>query len=100
MVWSAQDFPYAWLWQEFNASLGFPWFGKGYVMAVEPNTSYPAVGIASVAERTGTQRTIDAGQTVDAELCVVLYRSNFGVRSISRGGAVDVFDGSGHGVRR
>jgi hypothetical protein len=34
--WDATVFPHAWFWQECNASTGFPWFQRAYVIAIEP----------------------------------------------------------------
>jgi hypothetical protein len=45
--WDAEVFPHAWFWQEINASTGFPWFRRAYVVAVEPANVLP--GQPSVA---------------------------------------------------
>ena len=89
LVWSAEDFPYAWLWQELHATDELPWFGAGYALAIEPNTSYPAVGIAEVSRRTGTQRRLEPGESVEVELRAVLFETSGGVRSISPAGEVE-----------
>jgi hypothetical protein len=89
LVWSAEDFPSAWLWQELRATDGFPWFGTGYALAIEPNTSYPALGIAEVCRQTGTQRSLGPGESVEVELRAVLYEAWGGVRSISSAGTVE-----------
>lgn len=34
--WDPGILPYAWWWQEFNSSRGFPWFGRARVFAIEP----------------------------------------------------------------
>lgn len=34
--WDPTILPYAWWWQEFTSSQGFPWFGKARVFAIEP----------------------------------------------------------------
>jgi hypothetical protein len=36
MCWDLTVFPYVWLWQELDASPGFPWFRRARAMAVEP----------------------------------------------------------------
>ena len=51
LAWDPRRLPYAWWWQEFGASQGYPWFGKARVLAIEPastQTSGPAR--ASVTE--------------------------------------------------
>jgi hypothetical protein len=39
LEWDEACLPYAWLWQELNASPGFPWFRRARVMAVEPSST-------------------------------------------------------------
>lgn len=39
LTWDAGLLPYAWLWQEFHATPGFPWFGRARVMALEPSST-------------------------------------------------------------
>jgi len=44
MEWDADVFPHAWFWQELHATEGFPWFGRAYVVAVEPANVLPGKG--------------------------------------------------------
>lgn len=37
--WDAGRLPYAWIWQELNASEGFPWFGRARTVAIEPSST-------------------------------------------------------------
>ncbi len=39
VAWAGQGMDYAWLWQELHGTPGFPWFGRAYLMAVEPATT-------------------------------------------------------------
>lgn len=41
LSWDATVLPNAWLWQEFNATSSFPWFGRAHVMALEPSSTVP-----------------------------------------------------------
>jgi hypothetical protein len=66
IAWDAQILPYAWLWQEFHASPGFPWFGRARVMALEPSST-PTGGPARVPSL-----TIPAGGTVRVPVAVTL----------------------------
>lgn len=34
--WDGEQLPYAWLWQELNASDQFPWYGRARAIAIEP----------------------------------------------------------------
>lgn len=62
LSWDAALFPTAWLWQELGASRSAPWFGRARVIGIEPCTSWPAHGLATVAERTGTQFRLAPGE--------------------------------------
>lgn len=88
MVWPVADFPYAWFWQEMHASPGFPWYRGVYVMAIEPGTSYPGQGLNNVMEKTGTHRTLAAGESVTSELRALFYESNSGISDIDADGQV------------
>lgn len=46
VTWPLAVFPLAWLWQEFGATTGFPWFGEAAVMAVEPAAQRGNGGLA------------------------------------------------------
>lgn len=48
--WDAQLLPYLWLWQECGDTTGYPWWGQGYVMGLEPFSSYPTNGLAEAVD--------------------------------------------------
>lgn len=51
--WDARCMPYLWFWQEFGATLSYPWYGRAYTIGLEPFSSYPTDGIAqAVANET------------------------------------------------
>lgn len=90
LAWDAEIFPVACMWLELGATTGFPWFGRGYALAIEPNTSWPAAGIAQVASTTRTQCALAPGESIETELCAVVYDAPWGVSAIDRDGTVDV----------
>jgi hypothetical protein len=61
--WDLALFPHAWLWQEVHATSGFPWYGRAYTLAIEPNTTVPAKGVTVARARGGTPLTLGAGET-------------------------------------
>lgn len=68
--WDANVLPHAWLWQEFEATESFPWFGRARTMAIEPAstpTSGPGRGRSLSLPPYGDAR-IDLSVTVEAEL--------------------------------
>lgn len=65
LSWDATVFPVAWLWEELGGSRGWPWFGRGRVVGLEPCTSWPGHGVADVARRTGTQLRLAPGASIE-----------------------------------
>jgi len=93
MVWPAQVFPHAWLWQELRGSRGFPWYGAAYTMAVEPASSVPGLGLNRVMEGTGTHVMLEAGESLEFTLRAIFYdadASTGGVEHVGANGSVRV----------
>lgn len=47
--WDAAVLPHLWLWQELGATTGHPWWGRAYVMGLEPFAGHPTDGLAAAA---------------------------------------------------
>ena len=88
LVWDESVFPFAWFWQELNASPGFPFYNCSYVMAIEPASSIPGQGLTTVIEKTGTHLTLQPGEAKEIEMKAVFYQSDGGVRKIDADGTV------------
>ena len=39
IAWDGARLPYAWFWQEFNYTTGFPWYRRARAMAIEPSST-------------------------------------------------------------
>lgn len=39
VAWDAKILPYAWIWQELNFSVDYPWFQRARVLAIEPSST-------------------------------------------------------------
>jgi hypothetical protein len=50
LAWDIDDFPYAWLWHEIR-SPGFPFYGRTYIVAIEPASSWPGTGLRDAIDR-------------------------------------------------
>ena len=83
-AWPPQVFPYLWFWQELRGSFGYPWYGRCYVMAVEPFTSVPGCGLER-ALAAGTAPVLAAGGRVEASFAAVFFEGS-GVESVSTEG--------------
>lgn len=62
LEWDGRVMPYAWYWRELGTSAGWPWFGRGRVLAIEPSST----------QASGTERrsalTLAAGEHVDVSI--------------------------------
>jgi hypothetical protein len=47
LAWESGVLPHAWLWQEIHGIRGFPWFGRAYVIGMEPANVLPDDELAS-----------------------------------------------------
>ncbi|MFI6908442.1 DUF4432 family protein [Nonomuraea sp. NPDC050394] len=45
--WDAEVLPYLWMWQELGASVDYPWWGRAYVLGLEPFAGMPTDGLAA-----------------------------------------------------
>jgi hypothetical protein len=89
MRWDGDLFRFLWLWQEFNATTGYPWWGELYAVALEPWTSYPTNGLAEAVER-GTQLVVPARGTVETSLVAVAFQTDGDeIRSVNSNGSVE-----------
>lgn len=71
LEWDTTVMPYAWYWLEAGGTTGFPWYGRAYVLGIEPATSLPEHGLAS-AHATGTAVTFKPHQTRTARTTVTV----------------------------
>lgn len=73
MRWDKHLFPYIWVWGQFCGSDDYPWYGRSYVMGVEPWSSLP--GSYDGARAAGTLLHLEPGRSMGAELSVQLYET-------------------------
>lgn len=90
LSWDLDVFPYAWFWQELNSSPGFPFYKCSYVIAIEPASSIPGQGLSAAMQKTGTQLTLEPGESREAQMTAIFYESNRGLRHIDDAGAVQL----------
>lgn len=60
--WDASLLPYLWLWVESGGGSGYPWFGREYMIGVEPFSSFPTNGLAEAVSN-GSALFWDPGET-------------------------------------
>ena len=82
LVFDPRVFRYVWLWQEFEYTREYPWFGRAYVLGVEPHSSLP-----DAHQSGGSLLELAEGERLETEMLAVVYETS-GVRSISPQGHV------------
>lgn len=73
MAWDVADFPHVWLWRE-NASTGFPFFGRASLLAIEPASSWPGLGLGEARAR-GQAFTLSPGESRSTTVAIVPFVS-------------------------
>jgi galactose mutarotase-like enzyme len=67
--WDLTTQPYLWLWQEYGATTGYPWWASEYLIGLEPWTSTPGSGLAE-AVATETALYLEPGASRSTSLSV------------------------------
>ncbi len=65
MSWDKNIFPYLWVWGMYCGIDQYPWYGRAYVMAVEPWSSMP--GDYAGARKAETLLSLAAGETLNSK---------------------------------
>lgn len=65
--WDRNLLPYVWYWQEFGATRSYPWYGRCYVVGLEPFSSYPTSGLSAAVEN-GTALVVPGSANVSLRL--------------------------------
>lgn len=73
MVWDKNVFRYIWVWALFCGAEEYPWYGRSYVMGVEPWSSMP--GGYDGAKAAGTLLHLDAGKSMETDFSVELFET-------------------------
>ncbi|MBI4377617.1 MAG: DUF4432 family protein [Nitrospinae bacterium] len=85
--WPKEVFPYLWYWQDYQGEFGYPLYGRTYIVALEPFTSYPRFGLEEAIKR-GTQMKMASGESVEVYLKAVAYEGIEGVERITENGEI------------
>ena len=78
LSWSLDVFSCVWIWQEFNYTATFPWYGRAYAMALEPVSSLPLAH-----EKNTRLLRFEPGQTIEARLTAAAFT---GIKQVGRVG--------------
>jgi len=86
MSFDTDVFRHMWCWQNLGGEWDWPFWGRCYVMAVEPFSSFPA--ILTEAIKAGTQLVLQPGETLSAWLRASAYEGRTAVSGIDAMGNV------------
>jgi galactose mutarotase-like enzyme len=87
LSWDVEVWPHAWLWLELGGE-GFPWYGRGAFLGVEPQRSWPGDGLAAARER-GHALRVEGGGRVASWLTFSLFDADEReVERVGRDGAI------------
>jgi hypothetical protein len=87
LAWTREVMPCAWMWQGFGGDEVAPWWGRAYVLAIEPLSSCPMSYPDAV--RLGTTRKLGPGESLSFKITATAYAQAKGVRAVSVNGGVD-----------
>jgi galactose mutarotase-like enzyme len=82
LVFDIRIFSFVWLWHEFGYTRDFPWFGRAYVLGVEPHSSLPGA-----RESNGRLLHLQGGGKIETDLLAVVYEGT-AVRRVTAQGRV------------
>lgn len=68
LSWDAHRFPCAWLWCELKGTIDPPWHGRTRLIGIEPNTTWPGIGLAKAKAAGGALLRLHPGEELDATL--------------------------------
>jgi hypothetical protein len=88
LSWDETVFPYAWLWFELGGIADEPWNGKTRLIGVEPNTTWPANGLAEAEDRGGRLLVLKPGKDVTASVRLQVFKPSGAVRGVNPDGRV------------
>lgn len=84
MRWDEAVFPYVWVWQEFNYTQEFPWFGRTYATALEPFSSLPGA-----FEGTSPLLKLSGGGSLSTSLLASVHEGLTAVTNVGSDGACE-----------
>lgn len=89
LSWDVSTFRHVWIWQERGSS-GYPFYGRAALVAVEPQSAWPADGLDGALER-GQALHLEPGQTRETALVARVFPADERrVTAVSSDGAVSV----------
>lgn len=86
MAWDKGVFKWLYLWQVYRGWSGYPWYGMNYNIGLEPCTSFPPSLVKAMENN--TQRLLNPGESLETQLCVVVFKDLGVVGNVTLNGEV------------
>ena len=86
LSWDSARFPCAWLWFELGGTAEAPWYGCGRLIGIEPNTTWPGMGLADALARGSALLRLHPGDELTAELRLHVFRPSGPVAGVDTDG--------------
>jgi hypothetical protein len=86
LSWDDTLFPYAWLWYELGGTAEPPWSGRTRLIGIEPNTTWPANGLADAARRGGPLLTLQPGAEIAATVRLHVFKPAGAIHRVDANG--------------
>ncbi len=79
-------YPYLVFWQVYRGAFDFPWWGRTFNIAVEPQTSYPNHLPDQI--KAGNALQFEPGQTIETEYLATFYTDTAPVSGVTADGDI------------
>jgi hypothetical protein len=86
LSWDPAVFPNVWLWYELGGTAEPPWRGKARLIGLEPNTTWPATGLADVEQRGGRLMTLQPGAEITGTVRLNVFKPDGAVLGVDATG--------------
>jgi hypothetical protein len=86
LSWDPGVFPYVWLWYELGGTPAPPWCGKARLIGLEPNTTWPAYGLADADRRGGRLMALRPGDEIAATVRLHVFKPAGALRGVDASG--------------
>jgi hypothetical protein len=86
LSWDLGVFPYAWLWFELLGTSEPPWDGKTRLIGLEPNTTWPANGLADAVRRGAPLLTLNPGAEVNTTVRLNVFKPEGAILDVDEDG--------------
>lgn len=74
LSWDGATFPFAWLWCELGGTADPPWYGRGRLIGIEPNTTWPSNGLANALRKSAPLLLLQPGKEYESWVRLHVFR--------------------------